>query len=142
MWAAFNEKGDTEIVEELLRRGLDPNATNKAGESALTWASRRGSTAVVAALERAGASNQPAVRDAAQRAVTALQKSGSQFVRVSGCVSCHNTFLPQMVGALAASRGMNADEKTMHLETAATIALLKPAREEILRNRDSFRIRQ
>jgi ankyrin repeat protein len=30
MWAAFNDKGSPEIVEELLRRGLDPKDTNKA----------------------------------------------------------------------------------------------------------------
>src|SRR5882724_1138317 len=134
MWAAFNDKGNPEIVEELLERGLDPNATNKAGETALTWAVRRGSTAVVTALERAGASNQAVIRDAAQRSVTLLQKSGTQFVRVSGCVSCHHTFLPQMAAELARSRGLSVDEKTANMETAATIGMVKPVREELLRN--------
>lgn len=134
MWAAANDKGDPEMVEELLRLGLDPNATNKAGETAMTWAARRGSTAVVAALERAGASNEAAIRDAAQRAVTLLQTSGTQFVRVSGCVSCHHTFLPQMAASLARSRGLNVNEKTAQMETAATIGMMKPAQEELLRN--------
>lgn len=136
MWAASNDKGDPELVEELLRLGLDPGATNKAGETAMTWAARRGSTAVVEALKKAGVSNQPAIRNGAQRAIEVLQKSGPQFVRVSGCVSCHHTFLPQMAAALARSRGLNVDEKTVHLETSATIGLMKPAREELLRNRD------
>ena len=74
MWAAFNDKGDAEMVEELLKLGLDPNAANKGGETALTWASRRGATAVVAALERAGASNDAAIRDAAQRSISLLEK--------------------------------------------------------------------
>jgi len=134
MWAAYNDKGNTEIVEELLRRGLDPNATNKAGESALTWAMRRGSTAVVALLERAGATNEPVIRDAAQRSIALLQKSGTQFVRISGCVSCHHTFLPQMAAELARSRGLSVDEKTVNMETAATIGMVKPMREELLRN--------
>ncbi len=136
MWAAFNDKGDPEIVNELLARGLNPAVANKAGETALTWASRRGSTAVVAALENAGASNQAAIQDAAQRAVDLLQKSGSQFIRVSGCVSCHNTFLPQIAATMGRSRGLQIDDKTLRFETEATIALLKPAREEMLRNPD------
>jgi hypothetical protein len=134
MWAAFNDKGDPAIVEELLRRGLDPNSTNKAGETALTWASRRGTNAVVTALVRAGASNQAVIRDAAQRSITLLQKSGTQFVRISGCVSCHHTFLPQMAAELARSRGLSVDEKTVNMETAATIGMVKPVREELLRN--------
>jgi len=134
MWAAYNDKGNPEIVEELLKRGLDPNATNKAGESALTWASRRGSTAVVAILEQAGASNQAGIRDAAQRSIALLQKSGTQFVRISGCVSCHHTFLPQMAAELARSRGLLVDEKIANMETAATIGMVKPLREELLRN--------
>jgi hypothetical protein len=138
MWAAFNEKGDPKIVEELLRRGFDVNAMNKAGETALTWASRRGSTAVVAALERAGASNQAAIRDAAQRAIALLQKSGAEFVRVSGCVSCHHTSLPQMAVALARGRGLNVDEKTVQFATSATIAEIKPVQEQMLHNRDRF----
>lgn len=136
MWAAFNDKGDPEIVNELLQLGLDPNSKNKAGETAMTWAMRRGATPVVDALRRAGSSNQEAVRDAAQRAVDLLQKSGSQFIRVSGCVSCHHTFLPQMSATLARSRGLNIDEKTLRFETEATIALLKPAREAIDHNPD------
>lgn len=138
MWAAFNDKGDAEIVEELLRLGLDPNAKNKAGETALTWALRRGLTPVVAALDRSGASNQAAIRDAAQRSITLLEKSGAQFVRVSGCVSCHHNFLPQMAAELARSRGLNVDDKAAKFQTEASIALFKPAREEILRNRDKI----
>src|SRR5262245_43353577 len=49
MWAAFNETGDASVVEELLRSGADPFAVNKAGETAMTWALKRGETAAVAA---------------------------------------------------------------------------------------------
>src|SRR5689334_4381294 len=48
MWAAFNETGDAGMVEELLKFGADPTASNAAGETALTWALKRGETAAAA----------------------------------------------------------------------------------------------
>jgi len=53
MWAAASETGDAGIVNELLRRGVDPNAVNKMGENALQWAMRRGFTPATQALIRA-----------------------------------------------------------------------------------------
>ena len=126
MWAASNEAGDPTIVEELLQLGLDPNTKNKMGETALTWASRRGNTKVVALLEKAGASNPDGIKDSVQRAVALLQKSNPQFIRVSGCVSCHNQSLPQMAVAAARARGMAVDDKSAQLATASTIAVFKP----------------
>ena len=38
-----------------------------------------------------------------------MQKSGPQFVKVSGCVSCHHQSLPQMAFAVARERGFNVD---------------------------------
>jgi len=67
MWAASNEAGDPTMVEQLLRLGLDPNAKNKMGETAMTWASRRGSTKIVAMLEKAGASNPDGIKGSVQR---------------------------------------------------------------------------
>ena len=39
---------------ELLALGADPNTKNQKGETALTWAMRRGYTPVVEVLKRAG----------------------------------------------------------------------------------------
>src|SRR5262245_33327062 len=89
MWAAFNEYGDAAVVEELLKLGADPHVVNKAGETTLTWALRRGETPAVAALRKAGASDEASIRAAVEKAVSLLEKSGAQFVRVSGCFSCH-----------------------------------------------------
>jgi ankyrin repeat protein len=44
MRAAFNETGNSRLVEELLRLGADPADANQGGETALVWASRRGDT--------------------------------------------------------------------------------------------------
>lgn len=131
MWAAFNDHGETAVVEELLELGLDPNATNQAGENALTWASRRGQTAVVSMLMNAGASNSAVIKDSAQRALTLVQTSGPQFLKVSGCVSCHHQFLPQMTAAVARDRGLVVDEKSAREQTEATIGMFKPLAAEI-----------
>ena len=139
MWAAFNEAGDPTMVEELLRLGLDPNAKNQAGETALTWAVRRGRTPVVLALENAlqqTGANPDAVRESAQRAIALLQKTSTQFMRVSGCVSCHNHFLPQMTMAAARTHGVAVDEKSARLTTEASLAAVKPLMEEAAKSAD------
>lgn len=135
MWAAFSETGDPNIVSELLERGADPLAANKAGETALTWALRRGETPVVQALRKAGASDAASIRTAVQSSLALLQKSGAQFVRVSGCVSCHHQSLPQMALAAGRTRGIDVDEMTARDQVDATIALMKPLQEEMVQNR-------
>src|SRR5262249_7904166 len=71
---------------------------------------------------------------AAQKAVNVLQKSGTQFIRVSGCVSCHHTFLPQMASVIARGRGLTVDEKAMQLNTNNTIGMIKPFNAELASN--------
>ena len=86
MWAASDDSGRGELVEELLRLGLDPSDTDSKGDNALTWALRRGSdTPAVRALRKAGASSAPMIVRAAEKAIALLQKSGPQFTKVSGC---------------------------------------------------------
>jgi hypothetical protein len=136
MWAAFNEAGDPALVQELLAMGLDPNAKNLAGETALTWAARRGNTRAVAVLEEAGALNPTGVRESAQKAIALLQKTSTSFLRASGCVSCHNNFLPQMTIATARAHGVGVDEKSARLTTEATLAAVKPLIEESAKSPD------
>jgi hypothetical protein len=136
MWAAFNEAGDAKMVEELLVLGADPNAVNKAGETALTWALRRGQTPAVAALHKAGASDIAAIRASAQKAIALLQKSGSQFIRVSGCVSCHHQSLPQMAFGLGRTRELTIDEQAARQQVDAVTAMFKPLEEAMVKNRD------
>jgi Ankyrin repeats (3 copies)/Prenyltransferase and squalene oxidase repeat len=138
MWAAANENADTALVDDLLKLGLDPNARNKAGETALTWASRRGNTKVVAILEKAGASNAAAIRNSAERAIALLQETSPRFVRVSGCVSCHNQFLPQMAVAAARSHGVRVEDKPDNLSPKGTIAMVAALKDEIAKSSDRF----
>jgi len=131
MWAAFDEAGRTGMLQELLNRGLDPNVKNLKGETALTWALRRGDTPIVKLLRQAGASNGDTVKIAVQSAMAILEKSGPQFVKVSGCVSCHHQSLPQMAGGIARSHGVPADEDTAQQQVKAVMSFFKPLQQEM-----------
>ena len=136
MWGAFNDNGSAAIVEELIRLGADPLASNKAGDTALDWALRRGETAVVAALRKAGASNTASVHSAAEKALLLLQQSGSQFSNTSRCNSCHHQSLPQMAFGIARTRGFELDEALVEKQVESAISQLKSVAAEALENRD------
>jgi ankyrin repeat protein/squalene-hopene cyclase-like protein len=131
MWAVGGESPDAALVEELLRRGADPNVQNKLGESALTWAIRRGDMAMAGRLQAAGASQSSAVRRSVENAVALLQKSGPEFVKVSGCVSCHHQSLPQMAYAAARQHGLRVDAAASEQQLKAVVAMFKPIREQM-----------
>ncbi len=136
MWAAFDETGRPEIVQELLDRGADPEAANRRGETALVWALRRGETPAVAALRKAGASDTALVRASVEKAAALLQKSGDQFRRVSGCYSCHHQSLPQMALAAARTRGVPIDDAMARAQVERTVADLVSVHTEAVANRD------
>ncbi|MCX6598243.1 MAG: ankyrin repeat domain-containing protein [Acidobacteria bacterium] len=138
MWAAANEEGRADLVKELLKAGADPSVKNLMGETALDWAMRRGSTPAVAALLAVGASTEAANKRAVESAMALLQKSGPQFVRVSGCTSCHHQSLPQMAGALAKQRGYAVDEKLTQESLTQVVAAFRPARELMLKGTDAL----
>jgi N-acyl-D-amino-acid deacylase len=136
MWAALSETGESSVVEELLRLGADPGATNIAGETALDWALRRGETPAVEALRKAGGSNLGATTAAVENAISLLQKSGAQFLRVSGCTSCHHQVLPQLAMGIARPRAIRVDESAARQQVSATVALLRTVADEAVQNRD------
>jgi ankyrin repeat protein len=55
MWIAYNEHDRPEFVSALLKRGARVNEKAKDGSTALSWAKKKGNTASVAELLRAGA---------------------------------------------------------------------------------------
>jgi hypothetical protein len=138
MWAAFNETGKTELVEELLKLGVDPNTRSQNGETALTWAMRRGYAPVIDALKKGGASDAPMIRESVERAISLLQKSGPQFVKVSGCTSCHHQSLPQMTVGLARERGFAIDEQSSQYQVKAVMAMFRPMRDLMMQGTDKF----
>lgn len=138
MWAAASETPSTEIVDELLRLGADPAAKNKMGESAMTWAMRRGSTPIVSSLTRGGGNPDARLKESVETALSLLQKSGKEFVKVSGCASCHHQALPQMATGIARSRGLAVDESLAKYSVTSVIATSKPFREIMLQGTDKI----
>ena len=55
MWAVYNEHDNVAIIQALLDKGADVNLKSKDGSTALSWALKKGNTATVALLKKAGA---------------------------------------------------------------------------------------
>ena len=55
MWAVYNEHDNPEIIQALLDKGALVNVKAKDGSTALSWALKKGNTATVAILKKAGA---------------------------------------------------------------------------------------
>lgn len=138
MWAATDETGNPAIVKALLSAGAEVNTKNKMGETALTWAMRRGYTPIVETLRQRGASDREMIRQSVEKAVALLQKSGPEFVKVSGCTSCHNQSLPQMANQSAREHGFRVDSEISEKQVKAVIAMFKPYREQMLQGMSGF----
>jgi ankyrin repeat protein len=148
MWAAYAESGEPEIVDMLLKAGADVNAKNKMGETAMAWASRNGETAIVARLRAAGAADVPrvraeipmheafAIKKAVETAFQPLQKSGPEFVKKSGCVSCHHQNFTAMSTGLARMNGFSFNEQIAAEQQKVVLSRLRPAKMLLLENAD------
>lgn len=127
MWAA-----DAKLVDLLLANGADVKAKNKFGETSLTMAMKRGDMHAVNRLKTAGASDATAIRSAVEKSIAVLQKSGPQFVKVSGCSSCHHQSLPQMLTGAARKRGYAVDEAVAAQQSKTVMAMFRPIREKLV----------
>lgn len=148
MWAAYSEQGKTDVLDVLLKAGADVNAKNKLGETALTWAKRNGETAIVARLRNAGATDpvtataapveyrERELREAVEQGIAVLQKSGPEFVKKSGCVSCHHQSYTAMAVSIAKERGFHYNEQIAGQQQKAVVAMFKPARSILLEGTD------
>jgi hypothetical protein len=118
MYAAYSEVMPAGIVKSLLVKGADQDATGE-GETAKTLAAKRGDSEVARLLnvpedqrKRGGIAPLPApagersTTEAVQKALALLEKQSHNFIRIGGCNSCHNQFLPSAALALAQQRGI------------------------------------
>jgi ankyrin repeat protein len=124
MLAVASENQDLAVVRVLLQSGANVNARSGRGETALDWARKFGSRPVIAALQRAGASeglpyqappapDRSTTRDAAkavEQSIALLQRSSAEFFKQSGCVGCHHQDATAFAVRAARAAGIPLDE--------------------------------
>ncbi len=146
--AGHSQAGNPAAARALVARGVDVNAADLKGETALSYARRNGShTPLVKYLESVGATSNlpmrakrsperpvpdsPVARAALVRArlpatLTLLQHSSNVFLdngRVErlNCTSCHGQDLPAKAYALARERGFSLDEMSIGRQISAKL---------------------
>jgi ankyrin repeat protein len=138
-----------DAVKALIARGADVNATGPNGETALDLARRHGDNPVTAVLLAAGAHATPATahstaltpapfapassaRAAIQRSLPLLQRADVEFMRKTGCVSCHNNTQAAETVALAQRGGFHVDAAIASAQLARIAAYAGEWRERNL----------
>lgn len=125
MFAVASESQDPAVVKLLLAKGAETGVRSLAGETALDWARKFNSAPVLALLGGgAGSGGETARRRAAepqseitpvnlpatiQRAVGLLQRSQTEFFRMSGCLACHHSVSGEMAVRAAREKGFQTD---------------------------------
>lgn len=152
-WAAMSERGRTRMVRALLDAGADPSVKGAFDETALSWAARRGNTeiarmlgtdktstpAVVTPIKGSSqALEAPALRAAIEKSLTPMLESGPNFVKVSGCASCHHNTLPMMAAKMARDRGIAVHPATEDQQVKMIKGVISPAAEVLREATDAF----
>jgi ankyrin repeat protein len=121
------------MVQWLLSKGVDPNATNDRGDTAYLLAARVGIPSTLALLVKAGAKEvkeewpkpsggAPTAQAALKKILPLIETSGEAVFKNRGCVSCHNNSLPAMTVALARKKGFAVNEERAKKELASAVA--------------------
>jgi hypothetical protein len=115
---AVNTDHSEDQALRLLIGKSDLTVKSNAGETALDWAAKNGSTWVVKELEKAGAPRSTAVatsvpaaapvthREAVQRGVALLERATGTFFVNSACGACHAQNVTDLATMTARSRGV------------------------------------
>jgi ankyrin repeat protein len=139
-----------DLVKYLIDQGADVNAKGPQGQTALALATMHGHTPTVDLLLRSGAklSDGPSetvtdaveikpapahtAREAVERSLPLLQRNDVEFMRKSGCVSCHNDTLTATTVAVARRNGIPVDDQTARGQLQATATYLEGWRDRAL----------
>jgi ankyrin repeat protein len=148
MWTAYSDLAPVEVVRMLISHGADVNTRNQLGESPLGFASARGHTPVVdllagagakvdtaasAAVPRRAAPAAPAsIRDAIQRSIPLLQRSGATFFEKAGCLSCHNNSLTAVTMASLRKKGFAVNDQIVRDQSRIAASYVESWRDRVL----------
>lgn len=145
MLVASSEAMPLEVAKALIDGGADVNAKNSDGATALDLAKRHGHTPMVDLLVQAGAKETKAsaevvakpkpaasAREAVERSIPALQRTGVVFLQKAGCVSCHNNTQTAMTVAAARKQKLPVDDRIARSQLKAVAAYVDTWRERAL----------
>jgi ankyrin repeat protein/mono/diheme cytochrome c family protein len=145
MVAVVSESAALEDTKSLLEHGANVNAKTAAGATALDFAERQGDPAVIDLLRKAGAVEGDTVpapelkpkparsaHVAVERSLPLLQRNDVAFLRMSGCVTCHNNNLTAMAVAVARQQGLKVDEAIAASQKEKIVAYMEGFREGAL----------
>lgn len=123
MLAIGTDRPDPQVIRLLIAHGADVKIKSKSGETALDWARKLNHPEVMSALgiERktasaslvAAASSEKKIaspKDAAQKSIDLLQRTGRSFFKEGGCASCHSQNLAGFALSIALTKGLKVDE--------------------------------
>ncbi len=149
MYAVVSDDLPVDAVKLLIERGANVNAKSQhaqsgdTGLSVLDIARLHGETPIVDLLIKSGAQGAgqtiPALKpmhantmqNAVQRSIPLLQRADANFVRKSGCVSCHNNSLEAMTVGLAQGNGFKVDEQIAAQQVKANVSFLEHHRDSL-----------
>jgi ankyrin repeat protein len=131
MWSVYGDSGYMGFTERILKAGVDVNAKNDQGDTALSLAVRFGNMAAARKLTEAGVSYDTLVREGVRKALAVLQPSGVRFFKNSGCVSCHHQNLPAMAVAAVRAHSIPVDETIADEQLRAVLAVWQPKRDNL-----------
>jgi len=154
VWAAYSDVGDTTVAQALLDHHVPAMAQDEKGETALTWAHKRGDNKLVTFLSAHGVvdpvepkqikipSNpvpeygtdawRGAVRDSVQRSLDLLQSASTGFLDSKlalrdNCVSCHHQTLSEITFARARAAGFSLDTVALRRQLDAHLKSWVPS---------------
>jgi len=144
LFAANSDYQTLETVKLLIDHGADVNAKNHFGQSPLYLAKLHGNTPIVSLLLKSGAKadKDPApvlkvrkdntIQEAVQRALPLIQRADLNFMKSSGCTSCHNEGLTDMALSVARQAGYRVDEQMAEQELKAVTNFWEGWRDRLL----------
>jgi ankyrin repeat protein len=130
MLAVGTDRADARVIKLLLAKGADTGIKSKNGETAADWAKKFSNPQILAVLgiDKLQASAAPAIvatddrklptpREAVEKSLPMLQRTGASFLKEGGCISCHAQNLTALAVSLARTSKLAVDDATAAMQS-------------------------